>query len=86
MSVENVSGDVMTSVAGLRSSSSIARYSADEPELHISPERLAEQRGDLALHLGDVRPRPHRGRPAAQHLQHGLDLGLVVHALRVQHA
>ena len=39
-SVENVSGDVMTSDPGGRSSSSTARYSADEPELHITPPAL----------------------------------------------
>ena len=39
-SVENVRGDVMTSAPALRSRSSTARYSAEEPELHITPPAL----------------------------------------------
>ena len=40
MSVENVSVDVMTSEPAGRSSSSTARYSADEPEFTITPDDL----------------------------------------------
>ena len=40
MSVEKVSGDVRTSSPSDNPSSSTARYSAEEPELHITPRRL----------------------------------------------
>ena len=40
MSVENVSVEVMTSEPAGRSSSSTARYSADEPEFTMIPDDL----------------------------------------------
>ncbi|CAB4324577.1 unannotated protein [freshwater metagenome] len=41
ISVEKVTALVMISSPGSRSSTSIARYSAELPELHITPRRLA---------------------------------------------
>ena len=42
-SVENVSAHVTTSAPGWRPSSSSARYSADEPELHMTPCALPKR-------------------------------------------
>jgi hypothetical protein len=58
MSVEKVRGEVMTSEPGGRSSSSTARYSADEPELHISPNGFpnrAATRRSISATLGPGR-------------------------------
>src|SRR3979409_1356119 len=44
ISVEKVSGEVITSEPAGRSSNSIARYSADDPELHITPNGLPNKR------------------------------------------
>ncbi len=40
MSVEKVTAEVITSSPGSHPSSSTARYSAEEPELHMIPRRL----------------------------------------------
>ena len=40
MSVEKVTAEVITSSPGAQSSSSTARYNADEPELHMIPRRF----------------------------------------------
>ena len=40
MSVENVTAEVMISSPGEQPSRSTARYSAEEPELHITPRRF----------------------------------------------
>ena len=56
------------------------------PRVAHDPVRLAEARRDLALHAHDPPARPQPLRPGAQHLDHRLDLALVVHAARVEDA
>ena len=78
MSVEKVTGDVMISSPGSRPSTSMARYSAELPELHMTPRRLPNSsatRCSIALTLlADAQGR----RPAAQDLDDRVDLPLVV--------
>ena len=83
MSVENVTADVMISSPGCRPSSSTARYSAEEPELHMTPRRLPNSSAIALLERADVLADAQRLRPAAQHGDDRLDLAVVVDAARV---
>ena len=83
MSVENVTAAVTISSPGSSPSTSTARYSAELPELHIIPRRLANSSATPGLHRLDVLADAQGGGSAPQHLDHGLDLVLVVHGARV---
>ena len=84
-SVENVSGEVMTSEPGGRSSSSTARYSADEPELHITPPALPKSSATWRSISATFLPIRSVPAPSFEHAEDGLDLLVVVHRGGVQH-
>ena len=71
------SGDVITSSPGSQPSRSTASHNADVPELTITPCALGEQLGAAPLELRD--PWPEVPQPRLEHLQHRVDLTLVVH-------
>jgi len=68
---------VTISSPGSSPSTSTARYSAELPELHITPRCLPNSAA-TALHGLHVAADPHRGRTTAKHGDDGLDLALIV--------
>ena len=55
-SVENVTAEVTTSSPGKQPNSSTARYSADEPELHMIPRRLPNSSATCCSNPRTLRP------------------------------
>ncbi len=78
MSVENVTAEVMISSPGSSPSTSMARYNAELPELHITPRRLAKSRATSASIAFTFLPMRNAVGPRAEHLDDRFDLAFVV--------